>query len=49
MPGYPVTPALFILAAASIVLNTLVVQPERAAVGIAVVLLGVPVYWFWKR
>lgn len=48
VPGYPVTPALFILAAASIVLNTLAVQPERAAVGIGVVLLGVPVYWFWK-
>ena len=48
VPGYPVTPALFILAAASIVLNTLVVQPERALVGIGVVLLGVPVYWFWR-
>ena len=48
VPGYPVTPALFILAAASIVLNTLFVQPDRALVGIAVVLLGVPVYWFWR-
>ncbi|MDQ3171091.1 MAG: amino acid permease, partial [Acidobacteriota bacterium] len=48
VPGYPVTPALFILAAASIVLNTLLVQPERALVGIGVVLLGVPVYWFWR-
>ena len=48
VPGYPVTPALFILAAASIVLNTLIVQPERALVGIGVVLLGVPVYWFWR-
>ena len=48
VPGYPLTPALFILAAASIVLNTLIVQPERALVGIGVVLLGVPVYWFWR-
>jgi basic amino acid/polyamine antiporter, APA family len=49
VPGYPVTPALFIIAALSIVLNTVMVQPERAAVGIAVVLLGVPAYLFWKN
>ena len=48
VPGYPLTPALFILADASIVLNTVIVQPDRAAVGIGVVLLGVPVYWFWR-
>jgi basic amino acid/polyamine antiporter, APA family len=49
VPGYPVTPALFIIAALAIVLNTVMVQPERAAVGIAVVLLGVPAYLFWKN
>jgi APA family basic amino acid/polyamine antiporter len=49
VPGYPVTPALFVLAALAIVVNTLVVQPQRAAVGIGVVLLGVPVYWFWRK
>ena len=49
VPGYPLTPALFILAALAIVMNTIVVQPERAAVGIGVVLLGVPAYWFWRK
>lgn len=49
VPGYPITPLLFILAAAAIVLNTIFTQPGRALVGIAVVLAGVPVYWFWRK
>jgi basic amino acid/polyamine antiporter, APA family len=48
VPGYPWTPLLFILAAAALVANTIATQPRRAAVGIAVVLLGVPVYFVWR-
>ncbi len=48
VPFYPFTPLLFILAAAAIVLNTLIAQPGRASVGLAVVLLGVPAYLFWN-
>jgi len=49
VPGYPVTPALFVVASAAIVLNTLFTQPERALVGIGVVLTGVPAYLLWRR
>jgi len=49
VPGYPWTPVLFILAAGAIVVNTFFVQPGRALVGIALVLLGAPAYWFWRR
>jgi APA family basic amino acid/polyamine antiporter len=49
VPGYPVAPALFVLAALAIVLNTLAVQPERALVGIGIGLLGVPAYLLWRR
>ena len=49
VPLYPFTPLLFILAAAAIVLNTIVAQPGRAAIGLAVVLLGVPVYLVWRN
>ena len=45
VPFYPLTPLLFILAAAAIVLNTFIAQPGRAAVGLAVVLLGAPAYY----
>ena len=48
VPGYPWTPLLFILAAAALVVNTIATQPGRAAAGIAVVLLGIPVYFVWR-
>ena len=35
--------------AAAIVLNTVFLQPVQTAIGIGLVLLGVPVYWFWRR
>jgi len=49
VPGYPLTPALFILAAAAIVLNTIVARPVQAVAGLGVVLLGTPGYLIWKR
>lgn len=49
VPGYPLTPALFVAASAAIVLNTLFTQPSRALVGLAVVLAGVPAYLIWRR
>ena len=48
VPLYPLTPVLFIVAAAAIVLNTFIAQPGRALVGIAVVLLGAPAYLIWR-
>jgi basic amino acid/polyamine antiporter, APA family len=49
VPGYPVTPVLFILAALALVGNTMVSQPRRAAVGLVIVFLGAPAYAFWRR
>lgn len=49
VPGYPLTPALFVLAAAAIVGNTMYAQPRDSAIGIGVVLLGIPAYLLWKR
>ena len=47
-PGYPLTPLLFVLAALAIVGNTIVEQPARAAVGLGVAALGVPVFYLWR-
>ena len=49
VPGYPVTPLLFVASAAALVLNTIASQPTRAAIGLAVVLSGVPAYYWWRR
>jgi APA family basic amino acid/polyamine antiporter len=48
VPGYPVTPVLFILAAIALVVNTIVAQPKVAGIGLAMVFLGAPAYWFWS-
>jgi APA family basic amino acid/polyamine antiporter len=48
VPGYPITPAVFILAAAALVVNTIFTQPQRAAVGLGIVLLGAPAYFVWR-
>ena len=47
--GYPVLPALYILAAATINVVLLLYQTKTALVGLFIVLIGVPVYWFWSR
>lgn len=49
VPGYPVTPVLFVLAAAAIVGNTVYAAPLESAIGIGMVLLGAPAYWVWRR
>lgn len=48
-PFYPWTPLLFILAGAGIVLNTFLADPRSALAGTGILLLGVPVYYLWKR
>ena len=47
--GYPVVPALFILASLGILLNTLLEKPVEALAGIILTALGIPVYYYWKR
>lgn len=47
--GYPVTPAIFILAAFIISVNTLINQFWNAFWGLAIIFLGVPAYIYWHR
>ena len=47
--GYPVVPLLFILASVGILINTLIEKPVESLAGIGLLLLGIPVYMFWKR
>ena len=49
VPAYPITPLLFVVAAAALALNTIVTQPMRAGTGFAIVLLGAPAYFIWRR
>jgi APA family basic amino acid/polyamine antiporter len=46
--GYPVIPAIYILLALAFLINLLIVKPNFAVGSLAIVLLGVPVYYAWK-
>jgi APA family basic amino acid/polyamine antiporter len=48
VPGYPVTPLLFVIAAVLLVINTIVTQPGISSIGLAFVALGAPVFFFWR-
>jgi basic amino acid/polyamine antiporter, APA family len=48
VPGYPLTPVLFVLASAAIVGNTLVTQPKTALLGLAIVAAGAPAFYVWR-
>jgi APA family basic amino acid/polyamine antiporter len=46
--GYPVTPALFIIAAAYVVISSVLANPTNALYGTLLLLAGVPVFFFWR-
>ena len=46
--GYPVIPLLFVLSSAALAINTVREQPKETLAGLAILVLGVPVY-FWRR
>ena len=47
--GYPVVPALFILAAAVLLVFSFIDQPFNSIAGAAVILCGIPVHFFFQR
>lgn len=47
--GYPVVPALFVLASAILVANTLRERPVESLWGLAILGLGLPAYAYWRR
>ncbi len=47
--GYPVVPALFLLATLYLLVNTLIATPGRALAGLGGVALGLPIYWYYAR
>lgn len=47
--GYPVIPAVYIFLALAVMVILLLFKPEYTWPGLFIVLLGVPVYFLWKR
>jgi len=46
--GYPVTPIIFILVRIWLLINTLQTSPLEAAVGLFLIALGLPVYFYFR-
>lgn len=47
--GYPVVPAIFIVVTIGLIINTFVSSPKLALVGVAIMVAGLPFYWWWSR
>ncbi len=47
--GYPLIPATFAIASLLIVINQVVSDPVESIFGVSLVLIGLPVYFFWAR
>ena len=47
--GYPVAPAIFVLASALIVGNAIWRNPRPSGAGIGIILAGLPLYWYLRR
>jgi basic amino acid/polyamine antiporter, APA family len=48
VPGYPWLPALYVLLTGAIAIDLLIVKPRYTWPGLAIVALGVPVYYAWR-
>ena len=47
--GYPVVPALYVVTATLILFILLIYRPNYTWPGLIIVLLGIPVFYFWKK
>jgi len=48
-PLYPIVPVVFIIAGLGIVANTFVADTINALIGTAIIAIGVPVFFIWRR
>ncbi|HUJ50793.1 MAG TPA: amino acid permease [Bryobacteraceae bacterium] len=47
--GYPVIPAIFVIAISCLVVSTLLKSPRESLMGLALISIGLPFYFYWKR
>ena len=47
--GYPFVPAIFVLVTVCLILYTIRNAPVQSAIGLVIIALGLPVYWYFNR
>ena len=48
VPGHPLTTILFIAICWAVAINSVYHSPRNTLIGFAILLAGLPAYWFWK-
>jgi APA family basic amino acid/polyamine antiporter len=49
VPGHPVTTVAFIAICWLVVINTVYRYPENTLIGLAILVAGIPFFFFWNR
>ncbi len=47
--GYPVVPVLFLIVTTALLITTIKAAPFQTLTGFGLIMLGLPVYWYWSR
>ena len=47
--GYPFVPIIFVLAIAGLVVSTLMKSPRESLMGLVLIAIGLPFYYYWSR
>lgn len=47
--GYPILPALFLIVTSWLLVTTLITSPRQSLMGLGIVSLGFPIYWYFAR
>ena len=47
--GYPVVPMVFIISLSGVLLSVLFKRPVQSLAGLGITMMGIPVYYWWKR
>jgi APA family basic amino acid/polyamine antiporter len=47
--GYPFVPVLFVLVALFLLVSTLLTRPRESIMGLGMMALGIPFYFYWKK
>jgi APA family basic amino acid/polyamine antiporter len=47
--GYPVVPMVFIVTLSSVLINALIKRPVESLTGLGITMIGIPIYYLWKK
>jgi APA family basic amino acid/polyamine antiporter len=47
--GYPVVPMVFIVALSGVLVNSIIKRPVESLTGLGITMIGIPVYYLWKK